>query len=384
MKQLQYMAMIFCLLCLSPAAQETIGDYLPSPDTAGSISDSISWRDTLPLNPDPPVVLFETGNYYLLRSFYPDYYASDYRIKRDLRQIIRGDSSLYTQWDSIGVTALGLIEMFSGIRWEERILTVHPVKYLPVDGMAEPLVIPMEGIKRRDYTEAAPRGIYRQVNLIKQLAARNLLQYRHGGYRDVYFAGHPLMEGGIYRFDVMSLCIAVKCAELLFPADSLDAIYSSDSWKRHNPGWELFRRNFRDTWELTADSTLYYYVKREPYHSPLVALTVPPRVRRTSENEVPRQEQVRLGAGGGRLGFSVIRDEKGYLEVVDIDSTGLAYANGLMVGDKIRRVNGEYARNARELMGRILDKLDTEGVYLIAIRDNEEIGLLLLPLQEEY
>ncbi len=383
MKQLLYIAAIIGLLGLPLIAQETVEDLPLFPET-GPAPDSINWRDTLPLGHEQPAVTFEFDTYYLLRSFYPDYYLSDYRIKRDIRQVKRGDSSLYAQWDSIGVTALGLIEMFSGIPWDERKLTVHPVKYLPVDGMAEPLVIPMEGIKRRDYIEAAPRGIYRQVNLIKQLAARNLHQYRYGGFKDAYFAGHPLMEGGIYRFDIMSLFVAVKCAELLFPADSLDEIFSSDSWKRHNPGWELFRRNFRDTWKLTSDSTLFYYITREPYHSPLVALTVPPRVRRTSDTEAPRQEQVRLGAGGGRLGFSVIRDEKGYLEVVDVDSTGLAYANGLMVGDKIRRVNGEYARNARELMGRILDKLDTEGVYLIAIRDNEEIGLLLLPLQEEF
>jgi len=383
MKRLIYMAAFYCLLVLPLAAQET-GDETNPLTEIEIVPDSIAWQDTLPLDPNQPTVTFEVNNYYLLRSFYPDHYDNDYRIKRDIRLVKRGDSTLYAQWDSLGVTALGLIELFSGIPWEERSLTVHLVRYLPVDGLAEPLVLPMEGIKREGYIEAAPRGIYRLLNLFKQLAARNLNQYRYSGYQDIYFSGHPLMEGGIYRFDIMSLFVAVRCAELLFPADSLEEIYSSDSWKRHNPGWDLFRRNFSDTWQLTADSTLYYYISREPYHSPLVALTVPPRVRRTPDSEAPLPEQVRLSAGGGRLGFSVIRDVKGYLEVVDIDTTGLAYANGLMVGDKIRRVNGEYARNARELMGRILDKLDTEGVYLIAIRDDEEIGLLLLPLQEEY
>jgi hypothetical protein len=55
-----------------------------------------------------------------------------------------------------------------------------------------------------------------------------------------------------------------------------------------------------------------------------------------------------------------------------------------MTGDKIRRVNGEYARNARDLMGKILSKIDTDGVYLIVLRDNEELGLLLLPQEQQY
>ncbi len=53
-----------------------------------------------------------------------------------------------------------------------------------------------------------------------------------------------------------------------------------------------------------------------------------------------------------------------------------------MIGDKITRVNGEYVRNARELMAKILNDLESYGVYLLVLREDEEIGVLLLPPSE--
>jgi S1-C subfamily serine protease len=77
-----------------------------------------------------------------------------------------------------------------------------------------------------------------------------------------------------------------------------------------------------------------------------------------------------------------MKTSSGLLEVVDVDSLKIAYSAGLMIGDRIRRVNGENVRNARSLMGKILDKIDTDGVYMEVLRDDQEIGLLLLPEPE--
>jgi C-terminal processing protease CtpA/Prc len=146
----------------------------------------------------------------------------------------------------------------------------------------------------------------------------------------------------------------------------------------------LYRAEFRSSWYLQPQSPLAVYLSNEPYSSALVRQTRPPRINKKESDTGATTEQVQLGAGGGRLGFSVIKNQKKLLEVVDIDTTGLAYTSGLRPGDQIKRVNGEYARHARDLMGKILDKLDTDGVYMIVVRDEEETGILLVPPVEEY
>jgi len=35
-------------------------------------------------------------------------------------------------------------------------------------------------------------------------------------------------------------------------------------------------------------------------------------------------------------------------------------------------------------MGKILDKLDTEGIYMIIVREGRENGLLFIPYEEQY
>ena len=34
-------------------------------------------------------------------------------------------------------------------------------------------------------------------------------------------------------------------------------------------------------------------------------------------------------------------------------------------------------------MGKIVDKLDTDGVYMIVLREEQEVGILLLPVADE-
>lgn len=333
---------------------------------------------------DLPEVSFRNANQFLMRAFYPEYYDSERKIRRDIRWVSRNDSLINETWDIYGDTVLALIKNLSGIEWEEKEIDIRLLKYLRRDILYDPPAIPLEGIKMENYIEAAPTGLHQLLNIIRILAGRNLLQIELPGYSGTYLSNHPLLEKTAYRFDVIVMNLAVSCAKYIMEEDSLEEILSSQQWKRHNPGHQVFENHFQYNWLLLPEQPLITYLADEPFNSALVELTRPPRIAGSQKTDTGDNEPVRLSAGGGRLGFSVIRTEKGYLEVVDIDTTGLVYNSGLLIGDKIKRVNGEYARNARELMSKILEKIDSDGIYMIAIRDNEEIGILLLPQEENY
>ena len=366
------------VILMIPVAGQDTGDTqnISPADSTFSQPDSIYLRSNLPR------VNLTTDNFFLQRAFYPDLYKSEFDVKNDLRKISGGDSALMARWDSLGMRILGIIENLSGVKWVERGCDIHLLRYLPVEFMYDPLALPMEGIRRQSFIEAAPGGLYRFFNLIRILAGRNLMQLGQGQYAGSGVRRHPLLEQSQYRFDVMTLILAVAVAEQVIPPDSLGLILSSETFKARNPGLEIYRNHFRSSWKLSAQTPLLYYITRESAYSPLVELTKAPRVRQVKPRAQGDREQTRLSAGGGRLGFSVARTSRGYLEVIDIDTLGLAYANGLMVGDQIKRVNGEYPRNARELMAKILNKIDTDGVYMLVARGSGEIGVLMVPVQD--
>lgn len=287
-------------------------------------------------------------------------------------------------WDSLGDSVLAMIEDFSGIRWRESEFDINLVKYLRTDGLYDPLVIPHQGIKMECFTEIAPSGLHQFLNLIKFVAGRGIMQTELPGLRKQPVSFHPLLEKSAYRFDVIALTVTLACAEEILDPDSLENILNSEQWRRHNPGWEVFDNHFRYSWILSSEQPLVMFLMREPYDSPLVGLTRAPRPIKSDTDKEPSTEPIRLSAGGGRLGFSVAKTTTGLLEVADIDTLGLAYSNGLMIGDRIKRADGEIVRNARALMGKILDKIDADGVYLLIIRDGEELGLLFLPPSYEY
>jgi hypothetical protein len=317
-----------------------------------------------------------------MRAFYPLFYDNEYQIRRDIRFINRNDSEFVALWDSVGNSVLHTIKTLSGIEWVEKNVDLHFVKYLPSAGLYDPLVMPWEGIKTRDYIEAAPTGLYRFLNLIRLLSGRNIKQVFDKGNRYYYLSGHPLLQESAYRFDLMTVSVSLAVAEHFIPPDSIDVITSSGSWRRHNPSWRIYESYIEDFWNISFDSSLTHYLEIEWENSPLVELTQPPRPTGPKTGPDQTAETIRLQAGGGRLGFSVMKTSSGLLEVVDVDSLKIAYSAGLMIGDRIRRVNGENVRNARSLMGKILDKIDTDGVYMEVLRDDQEIGLLLLPEPE--
>ncbi len=338
----------------------------------------------LPYQEDLPVVNFEINNAFLMRAFYPEYYADENKIRSDIRFVSRNDSDFVAIWDSLGTFILATLQDLSGIKWKESEIDIHLMKYFRTSGMYDPLIVPLEGIKMKNYIEATPSGMHRLFNLMQLLAGRNILQARIPGHEDEFISDHPLLDQSAYRFDIVALSLALACAEQLMPADSIDYILHSDQWQRHNPGWEVFDNHFRYHWVLSPEQPLVYYLSQEGYDSPLIGLTRPPKIEKAVTKETTTREPIKLSAKGGRLGFSVTKNARGYLQVADIDTLGLAFACGLAIDDLIKKVDGEVVRDARSLMGKILDKIDTEGVYMLVLRQNQEIGILLLPPEEKY
>ena len=377
------MKYLFCLFLFSAALAIEVSAQIEVPepeaeDTSFMMPPPMLFRENL------PIVNFEIDNAFLMRAFYPEYYADENKIRSDIRFVSRNDSDLVAMWDSLGLYILSTLEDLSGIEWKETEIDIHLLKYFRTNGFYDPLILPLEGIKMRNYTEATPSGMHRIFNLIQLLAGRNILQARIPGHEDEFISDHLLLNESAYRFDLVALSLALACAEQLMPADSIDYILNSEPWQRHNPGWEVFNYHFRYNWVLSVEQPLVYYLSQEGYDSPLIGLTKPPRIEKPIIKKTTTKEPVKLSAGGGRLGFSVTKNPRGLLQVVDVDTLGLAYACGLAIDDRIKRVNGEVVRDARSLMGKILDKIDTEGVYMLVLRQNQEIGILLLPPEEEY
>ncbi len=390
MKYLMLLLLILFMPLVNIAAQsddpmiegEDSSFVTPTPMIEGEDS-SFMMPAPLVYDENLPAVNINLANAFLMRAFYPDFYADENLIRKDIRYVSRNDSDLVMIWDSLGTFILASLQDLSGIKWAESTFDINLVKYFRTDGMYDPLIVPLEGIKMKNYIEAAPSGMHQLFNLIQLLAGRNILQVNNPESQDHFIADHPLLDPSAYRFDLVALSLALACAQQLMPADTIDYILNSEPWKRHNPGWDVFENHFRYYWVLSKEQPLIYYLSQEGYDSPLIGLTRPPKIKKEVVQNTNANEPMKLSAKGGRLGFSVIKNPRGYLQVVDVDTLGLAYASGLMVGDWIKRVNGEVARNARSLMGKILDKIDTEGVYLLVMREGQEVGILLLPPEEE-
>lgn len=374
---------MFILIASASSAQEGFDDRISYIENEPVLFDSTyTWLDSVIFRTNLPAVNIKTNNFFLQKSFYPDYYKSEYDVRKDIRKVKRADSSMIMLWDSLGTKIMGIIETLSGINWVERDINIHLLRYTPTEFMYDPLLIPVEGIKRQSYIEASASGLHRFFNLIRAMAGRNIMQLNHIQYNNPAIAGHPLLGQSQYRFDIMSLTLAMAAAEFVIPQDSMALIIDSEPFQIHNPGWELYRKHFKHSWKLHPETPLLFYLTRENHNSPLIELTRAPRIRKPKTNTGSDYERIKLLAGGGRLGFSVLKTSKGYLEIIDIDTLGLAYANGLMIGDQIKRVNGEYPRTARELMGKILKSVDSDGVYMLLLRDGDEIGLMVMPVEE--
>jgi len=247
-------------------------------------------------------------------------------------------------------------------------------------GSAKPLIIPLGGIRKGALAEATPGGARMKLNLIYQLAHRNLAQEEQ--VTDMFqqsLATHPLMQPGPYRRDNLAMLLTLVTAQEVLGLDSTYDAYQSAFWKRRTPGRQILEQYLLSEWILTSGRTLVRWIEEEPITSRLVAATRPPRRVKQSGpfKQRPYVEGLPLK---GQLGFSVRTNESNFLVVDKIDIFRLAYACGLREGDIIRRVDNTRPRNHRMLIEKILSTLDVGGATVQVQRDGQDETIIMRPL----
>ncbi len=315
----------------------------------------------------------------LQANLYPEFYKSR-SAARDMKWVAENDSLIKAFWEEKRDTVLHILTELSGIKWYERKFDIYLVRYFPTIGSADPLIIPVGGLKNGPLIEAAPSGNRIILNMVFQLAKRMLAQtVQPEDSIHLTIADHPLMRPGPYRHDNLAMLLAVATCQNIIGLDSTYDAYHSAFWDNQFPGRQIFERYFLNKWVLTPDHTLADWISEEPYRSKLVSITRPPRMPKR-----PVDGQNRIFVEGlplkGQLGFSVKIDETNYLVVDTIDVYRLAYACGLRVGDKIRSVDDRRVKTHRALVERILDNLENGGATLRILRDDRYESVLIRPM----
>lgn len=315
----------------------------------------------------------------LQASLYPEFYKSR-SAARDMSWVAQNDSQIVAFCAEKGDTILHILTELSGIAWYEKEFDIYLVRYFPTIGSADPLIIPIGGLKTGPLIEAAPSGNHLVLNLIFQLAKRMLAQTVQP--EDSVFlriADHPLMRPGPYRRDNLALLLAIATCQNIIGLDSTYDAYHSAFWVQHTPGRWIFEEHLLNKWVLTPNRTLADWITREPYGSKLVSVTRPPRApkRPTGAKERVFIEGLPLR---GQLGFSVKIDEANYLVVDTIDVYRLAYACGLRAGDRIRTVNGYRVRTHRTFVEKVLETLEDGGATLEILRDDRRETVIIQPM----
>ncbi len=183
------LGVIFLTLDSLAAAQSTPTDSLKGPELPGTVIND-------------KAVSLQT-------SIYPTVYL-DSTATTDMKWLIANDTDLVRFWHLNGDSILGALSLFSGVTWSDETLTLYFVRYYPSLGSAEPIILPINGIKIGPVTEAVPRGAVTQFNLIFLLAQRILQEGAVIGTTSApILSTHPLMNPGPYFRDNLALVLAV-------------------------------------------------------------------------------------------------------------------------------------------------------------------------------
>ena len=332
-----------------------------------------------PVREDLPALQINTSAYGLQSSLYPEFYRT-HSAQRDLLWVERNDSAATNFVEDWGDSILSVLAELSGFPWEEERLELHLLRYYPSVGAHDPLVIPLGGMKGTGLTEAAPTGGRMRLNLIYQLARRNLAQADKTTDPFLSAVGaHPLMQPTPYRRDNLALLLALVTSQRILGLDSTFAAYHSAFWTQRTPGRKVMEENMLSEWILSTERPLARWILDEPRGSRLVALTRAPRTNRGTGNTRPLSYVEGLPTKG-QLGFSIKKDARSRLVVDKTDPTRLAFANGLLEGDIIREVDGRRVRTHKSLVESILDGLETGGATLTIIRNDMSETLVIRPM----
>ncbi|MEA3296683.1 MAG: hypothetical protein U9R56_02330 [candidate division Zixibacteria bacterium] len=327
-----------------------------------------------------PKVTINDRSVTLQAGLYEDMYR-ERSARNDMRWVGRNDSLLVAFWEEQGDTVLHVLRELSGIEWQESEFNIYLVRYFPSIGTSDPLIIPIGGMGAEAAFEVAPDESRLILNLVYQLSRRMLSQVSKSGQHDqLGIAYHPLMRPGPYRFDNLSMLLALHTCENIIGLDTTHSIYESAFWKHHTPGRKVFSTYLLNHWILEPDHPLAEWIAIEPFSSELVLATRLPRKIKPGSDK-----QNKLFVEGlplkGNLGFSTTIDESGCLVVDKIDIYRLGYACGLRKGDQIHRVEGYRVRTHRELVERILENLEYGGATVELVRENQTILQLIQPME---
>lgn len=319
----------------------------------------------------------------LQASLFPKYYQTHSAL-RDLRWVERNDSAITDFWMSSGDFIMATLAQLSGLRWLESELDIYLIRYYHKVGNGDPLIIPLGGIRRGSLTESMPADSRMELNLIYQMSHRMLSQAeRFPGKLTHPIASHPLMQPGPHRRDNLAMLLALVTCERLLGLDDTYAAYQSAFWKQRHPGRELFEKKLLTNWILTDKKPLTRWILDEPYNSPLVVATRPPRKVRDQDSDRPMEyiEDLPLK---GLFGFSIMISRTNKRVINKIDPDRLAFACGLREGDIIRSVDGLRVRHQRDMIKKILASYDNGGSTLQIVRDKSSMTILIQPLDLGY
>ncbi len=257
------------------------------------------------------------------------------------------------------------------------------LRYYSTIGSANPLILPLGGVKKNIYIEAAQEIQKQKLLLIYQLAKRMLSQANRpdGGRLSISF--HPLMKQTPFRFDNLAMLLAVTTSYSILGVDTTYDVTQSKFWKNSFRGRKLFEKYFERDWILTPEKTLSDYIASEPTRSKLVSVTRTPRVKkpdvyaenRTFVEDLPLK---------GKFGFAVKLNDAAHPTVTVIDEYRLAYACGLRTDDIIRRIDGRIVRNHKQIVEYILGKFNDGGSILEVRRMGQSMEIIIQPLEIDY
>ncbi|HUV30626.1 MAG TPA: PDZ domain-containing protein [Acidobacteriota bacterium] len=327
-----------------------------------------------------PFVSMNDRSVSLQAGLFPDLYKTS-SPARDLRWVQANDSGLAAFLEESGNLILETLARYSGIPWLEADFDIFLVRYYPTMGASQPLILPVGGIRRGVLMEAAPTGAKLKLNLIYQLAHRNLAQTDWlADSLHASIASHALMQPGPYRRDNLAMLLALVTAQQVMGLDSTYEAFQSAFWQQRTVGRQILQDYLLGEWILTPERPLAVWIAEEPTMSKLVTATRPPRITRPAGQHRPQVyiEDLPLK---GQLGFSVKAGESNYLVVDQIDVFRLAYACGLRAGDVIRRVNGARPRTHKDLIEKVMAALEEGGATLQVSRENQIESLVIQPVE---
>jgi hypothetical protein len=308
-------------------------------------------------------------------SLYPDYYRIN-SVTADMRWVARNDSLIQGFWNAQGDSVLSALASLGGANWVEPSLTIYLLRFYPMAGESDPLIVPLGGELNGVAIEAPPDRSGMLFNLIYQLSQRLLSQMTMPGSTVTSQAArHPLLQAGPYRRDNIAMSLTLAVAPLFIGPEPTLKVYNSPFWESRTLGREVFEEQIQKKWVITPQKTLAQWLAEEPYDSPLVDITRAPRA--TGDDYADSSLASMSGLPqSGRLGFT-LKSVSGRFQIDKIDPKRLAYQGGLRIGDAISQVDTRRVSSVKELFERILTGLERGGSTLTVFRDGKATTVII-------